>query len=63
MDSSISVQCSFLEDHLPRDFPSQFEFSRSDLDIMEDKQIFICRCISVESYVENENVEENGSIK
>ena len=39
--------------------------------MMEDKQIFLCisiekglsRCISVESYVENENVNQNGSIK
>ena len=30
MKSSISVQCSFFEDHLPRDFPSQCEFSGSD---------------------------------
>ena len=30
INSSISVQCSFFEDHLPRDFPSQCEFSGSD---------------------------------
>ena len=41
MDSSISVQFSFFEDHLPRDFLSQFEFSGSDSNLMEDKQIFI----------------------
>ena len=41
MDSSIFVECSFLEDHLPRDFLNQFEFSGSDSDMMEDKQIFI----------------------
>ena len=74
MDSSISVQCSFFEDHLPRDFSRQFEFSGSDSNMIEDKQIFICiwylstkkglsRCISVESYTENENVGQNGSVK
>ena len=41
MDSSISVQCSFFEDHLPRDFLSQFEFNGSDSNMMEDKQMFI----------------------
>ena len=30
MESSISVQFSFFEDHLPRDFVSRFEFSGSD---------------------------------
>ena len=39
MDSSICLQCSFLEDHLPRDFLSQFEFSVSDSIMMEYKQI------------------------
>ena len=41
MDSSISVQFSLFEDHLPRDFLSQFEFSGSDPNMMEDKHIFI----------------------
>ena len=35
------MQFSLFEDHLPRDFLSQFEFSRSDPNMMEDKQIFI----------------------
>ena len=30
MEISISVQCSFFEDHLPRDFLSQFKLSESD---------------------------------
>ena len=63
MDSSISVQCSFFEDQLPRDFLSQFEFSGSDSNMMENKQIFIRYVSSVESYVENENIGQNGSIK
>ena len=41
MDSSISVQRSFFEDHLPSDFLSQFKFSGSDSNMMEDKQMFI----------------------
>ena len=36
MDSSVSVQRSFFEDHLPRDFPNQSEFSGSDSNMMED---------------------------
>ena len=35
------MQCSFFEDQLPRDFLSQFEFSGSDSNMMENKQIFI----------------------
>ena len=41
MDRSISVQLSFFENHLPRDFLSQFEFSGSDSNMIEDKHIFI----------------------
>ena len=41
MDSSASVQCSFFEDHLLRDFLSQFKFSGSDSNMTEDKQMFI----------------------
>ena len=42
MDSSIFVQSSFSEDHLLRDSASQFEFSGSELNMMDDKHIFIC---------------------
>ena len=37
MDSSISMQCIFFEDPLPTDFLSQFEFSGSDSNMMENK--------------------------
>ena len=41
MDSSIAMKCISFEDPLPRDFLSQFEFSGSDSNMMENKEIFI----------------------
>ena len=39
MYSNISVQCTFFEGHFPSDPLSQFEFSGSGSNMMEDKQI------------------------